>query len=167
LLNNAGEIPAAGEPGEIHIRGSQLSLGYFADDELTRKAFIQNPLSPFPDILYKTGDLGYENENGDFVFISRKDHQIKHMGHRIELAEIEIAAREMNGVEMVCAVFHEEKSRIILFFTAKEGVEKTHVLAYLKKNLPRYMMPQQINKVESLPLTPGGKIDRLALKERI
>jgi len=167
LLDDNGKIPPAGKPGEIHIRGSQLSLGYYADEELTRKAFIQNPLSPFPDILYKTGDLGYENASGEFVFISRKDHQIKHMGHRIELAEIEVAAREMDGVEMVCAIFDNEKSRIMLFFTAREGIEKNHVLAHLKTNLPRYMVPQQMHKCESLPLTPGGKIDRVKLKERI
>ncbi|MCL2286458.1 MAG: amino acid adenylation domain-containing protein [Firmicutes bacterium] len=167
LLDDNGKVPTPGEPGEIHIRGSQLSLGYYGDEELIRKAFVQNPLSPFPDILYKTGDLGYENPNGDLVFISRKDHQIKHMGHRIELAEIEVAAREMDGVEMVCAIFDSEKSRIILFFTATDGIEKSHVLAHLKVNLPRYMVPQQIHKLESLPLTPGGKIDRVALKERI
>jgi len=163
LLDDAGKIPPAGEPGEIHIRGSQLSLGYYGDDELTRKAFVQNPLSPFPDTMYKTGDLGYMNVNGDLVFLSRKDHQIKHMGHRIELAEIEIAAREMNGVEMVCTIFDNDKSKIILYFTAKEGIEKNHVLAYLKSNLPRYMVPQQMYKLDSLPLTPGGKIDRTGL----
>ena len=167
LLDDNGKVPTVGEPGEIHIRGSQLSLGYYGDEELTRKAFVQNPLSPFPDILYKTGDLGYETPNGDLVFISRKDHQIKHMGHRIELAEIEVAAREMDGVEMVCAIFDNEKSRIILFFTATDGIEKSHVLAHLKTNLPRYMVPQQMHKLECLPLTPGGKIDRVALKERI
>jgi len=167
LLDDNGNVPPTGEPGEIHIRGSQLSLGYYADEELTRKAFVQNPLSPFPDILYKTGDLGYENADGEFVFISRKDHQIKHMGHRIELAEIEVAAREMDGVEMVCAIFDSEKSRIMLFFTAAEGIEKNHLLAHLKTNLPRYMVPQQMHKLENLPLTPGGKIDRVKLKESV
>jgi len=167
LLDDNGKMPSKGEPGEIHIRGSQLSLGYYADEALTRKAFVQNPLSPYPDTLYKTGDLGYENADGELVFISRKDHQIKHMGHRIELAEIEVAAREMDGVEMVCAIFDGEKSRIMLFFTAREGIEKNHLLAHLKTNLPRYMVPQQMHKLESLPLTPGGKIDRVKLKESI
>ena len=168
LLDEDGKAPKDGEPGEIHIRGNQLSLGYYADDELTRKAFVQNPLSPFPDILYKTGDLGYKNPDGQLVFISRKDHQIKHMGHRIELAEIEIAAREMDGVEMVCVIFDKEKSRIIMFYTSREDepVEKNQVLAYLKTNLPRYMVPQKINKLDSLPLTPGGKIDRVALAKQ-
>ena len=165
LLDDVAKMPSQGEPGEIHIRGSQLSLGYYADEALTRKAFVQNPQSTFPDILYKTGDLGYQNPDGDFVFISRKDHQIKHMGHRIELAEIEVAAREMDGVEMVCAVFDSVKSRIILFFTAADGIEKPQLLTHLKTNLPRYMVPQQLNKLETLPLTPGGKIDRTALTQ--
>ncbi|MCL1787986.1 MAG: AMP-binding protein, partial [Defluviitaleaceae bacterium] len=160
-----GNTPPTGEAGEIHIRGSQLSLGYYGDEALTRKAFVQNPQSTFPDILYKTGDLGYQNPDGDFVFVSRKDHQIKHMGHRIELAEIEVAAREMDGVEMVCATFDGVKSRINLFFTAADGIEKPQLLAYLKTNLPRYMVPQQLTKLDSLPLTPGGKIDRAALAQ--
>jgi len=167
LLTKSVTTPSLGEPGEICIRGNQLSLGYYADPELTAKAFIQNPLSPYPDTLYKTGDLGRINSDGLLEFISRIDHQIKHMGHRIELAEIEVAAREIEGVEMVCAVFQQEKSRIILFYTAKEGVTKGAVQAKLKLHLPRYMVPHAINQMEKLPLTPGGKIDRNSLKERL
>ena len=167
LLGDDGNTPPLGEPGEIHIRGCQLSLGYYGDEALTRRVFVQNPRSPFPDILYKTGDLGYQNPDGNFVFVSRKDHQIKHMGHRIELADIEVAACEMDGVEMVCAVFDGGKSRICLFFTAADGVEKGQVLGYLKGNLPRYMVPQQLVKLESLPLTAGGKIDRHALSKMV
>jgi len=167
LLGEGDTTPPPGEPGEICIRGNQLSLGYYADPELTAKAFIQNPLSPYPDTLYKTGDLGRINSDGLLEFISRIDHQIKHMGHRIELAEIEVAAREIEGVEMVCAVFQQEKSRIILFYTAKEGVTKSMVQTKLKSHLPRYMVPHAIHPMEKLPLTPGGKIDRNSLKESI
>jgi len=167
LLDESGNIPPQGQPGEICIRGSQLSFGYYKDPELTAKVFVQNPLSAYPDIIYKTGDLGRINSNGLLEFISRKDHQIKHMGHRIELAEIEVAAREIEGVEMVCATFDQEKSRINLFYTAKEGITKQMLQAGLKTNLPRYMVPHSLTQLEKLPLTPGGKIDRNSLKENL
>ena len=163
LLTDDGKMPDPGEPGEIHIRGSQLSLGYFADKKRTAAAFVQNPLSPFPDILYKTGDLGYQNADGDFVFIARRDHQIKHMGHRIELTEIEAAARCLDGIEMACAIFDAEKSRIIFYYVSV-NVDNPQLRLHLKSVLPRYMQPHEINRLETMPLTPGGKIDRMQLK---
>ena len=166
LLNDDGSQPTVGESGEICIRGTQLSLGYYADEELTRTAFVKNPLVPYPDSLYKTGDLGYINTAGDLVFISRKDFQIKHMGHRIELAEVEIAARLMDGVEMACAVYDTEKSCIALYFVARdESIGKPQLLAFLKSNLPRYMLPQVVTRLDSMPLTAGGKVDRAKLRE--
>ena len=163
LLDDHGAEPPAGEPGEICIRGTCLSLGYFADPDKTAAVFVQNPLSPFPDTIYKTGDLGYRNPDGELVFISRRDYQIKHMGYRIELAEIEWVATRLDGVEIACAVFDKVKSRIILYYTAREGIAKADVQAHLKANLPRYMMPYAINPMESIPLTPGGKYDRAGL----
>jgi len=155
--------PAANQPGEICIRGVCLSLGYYNDPDKTQAVFVQNPLSDFPDIIYKTGDIGYRDENGTLYFISRRDHQIKHMGYRIELAEIEWVAARCPGVELACAVFDQAKSRIILYYTAGEAVVKSDVTAYLKNALPRYMMPYAIFPMETLPLTPGGKFDRAGL----
>ena len=166
LLDDNNAEPPVGEPGEICIRGTCLSLGYFGDPVKTQAAFIQNPLSAFPDIIYKTGDLGYMNEAGELFFLSRRDYQIKHMGYRIELAEIEWVATRLEGVEIACAVFDNTKSRIIMYYTAQEGVNKADVQAYLKANLPRYMMPHAIYPLESLPLTPGGKYDRAGLLKK-
>ena len=166
LLDDSGKAPPAGEPGEIHIRGSQLSLGYFNDPERTKAAFIQNPASPYTDIMYKTGDLGYVNADGNLVFTARRDHQIKHMGYRIELTEIEIAAQALDGIEMTCAVFDEEKSRIILHYTTagEGGIPASALKNHLKSALPRYMVPHSLKHMEALPLTPGGKIDRAKLR---
>jgi len=147
--------------GEIHIRGSALSLGYFADPEKTAEVFIQNPNTPYRDILYKTGDMGYLNPEGNYVFTSRKDRQIKHMGYRIELNEIESAANAINGILQTCAVYNEEKGKIILYYTS-QNVEPKEIRTYLKTALPRYMNPHEINHIESMPSTGGGKIDRVA-----
>ena len=144
---------------EIHLRGGQLSTGYFKNPEQTAKAFVQNPHAPYPDILYKTGDLGELDKDGNLIFISRKDHQIKHMGHRIELAEIEVAARALPDVAMACAIFDNPKSRIVLFYTGAAE----NIAPKLKQALPRYMVPQHIYQLETLPFTAGGKIDRVGL----
>ncbi len=80
--------------------GLAVTLGYYHNPEKTREAFVQNPLNDaYPEIIYRTGDLGRYNEQGELIFISRKDYQIKHMGHRIELGEIEAIVnlkRELN-----------------------------------------------------------------------
>ena len=165
LINESGHIPRPGQTGEIYIRGCQLSPGYFADPKGTNNRFIQNPLLPFPDIVYKTGDLAYENENGHLVFISRIDHQIKHMGYRIELTEIEATALNLNEVAIACAVFYKEKSRIELFYSGQ--VSTAELSNHLKQNLPKYMEPKKIHKLKNLPLTPGGKVDRQALVEKV
>ena len=79
-----------GEEGEICIRGTCLTHGYYGNQEKTKEAFVQNPLNPYyPELIYRTGDIGKRNAKGELVFVSRKDYQIKHMGHRIELGEIE------------------------------------------------------------------------------
>jgi len=163
LLDDNNAQPAVNQPGEICIRGACLSLGYYNDRAKTQAVFVQNPLSDFPDTIYKTGDIGYRDERGMLYFISRRDYQIKHMGYRIELAEIEWVATRCPGVELACAVFDQTKSRIILYYTAKEAMVEYDVKAYLKSNLPRYMMPFGIFPLETLPLTPGGKFDRAGL----
>jgi len=162
LLSEDGKASPDGMPGEICIRGAGLSLGYFADEEKTKAAFIQNPLSEFPDIVYKTGDLGRRGKDGELYYISRKDHQIKHMGYRIELAEIELMAARHEKISLACAVFDDTESRTILYYMGKE-LKKSDVRAYLKENLPRYMLPHAIHEIEEIPRTSGGKLDRVKL----
>ena len=164
LLDDNGNTPEPNQPGEICIRGAGLSLGYFGDAVKTADAFIQNPGSVFPDIIYKTGDLGRRGADGELYYISRRDHQIKHMGHRIELAEIEMVASACDGVSLACAVFEATDSRIILYYMGADAKKPT-VRAYLKANLPRYMLPYAVIQLDDLPRTPGGKIDRVGLLE--
>jgi amino acid adenylation domain-containing protein len=165
LLDMNGQVPEDGQPGEICIRGAGLCLGYYGDAEKSAASFVQNPLSTFPDIIYRTGDLGCRGPDEELYFISRCDHQIKHMGYRIELAEIELIAAKCSGVEIACAIFDKIESRIILYYMSN-SINKSDVQAYLKSNLPRYMLPHAVFPLDALPLTPGGKIDRVGLLER-
>lgn len=166
LLLNENDRPAApGEQGEICIRGTRLTLGYYRDPERTAAAFVQNPLnSLYPERIYRTGDLGKYNDRGELVFLSRKDSQIKHMGHRIELGEIEAVANWHAGVHSACCLYDKEKKRITLYYSGDAGIPE--LTAYLKGKLPRYMLPHNLRHLSTMPLTPNGKIDRNLLKTR-
>lgn len=120
LLDENNRVPKPGEQGEICIRGTRLTHGYFANPEKTSEVFVQNPLNPYyPELIYRTGDIGRYNDRGELMFVSRKDNQIKHMGHRIELGEIEAAANTCSGVGSSCCVYDGETQKITLFFPAK------------------------------------------------
>lgn len=148
--------------GEVCVRGSALALGYYRNPEQTAKAFPNNPLNPcYPERIYRTGDLARYSPLGELHFCGRKDFQIKHMGHRIELEEIERAVSNLPGVHRCCCVFHQEKHRLYAFYqgdvTAKELRLK------LLPTLPPYMIPNVFRQVDQFPLNKNGKIDRNAL----
>ena len=137
-------------------------MGYYRMPEKTAECFVQNPLNDaYPELIYRTGDLGRYNERGELVFVSRKDYQIKHMGHRIELQEIEVVAAMHPEVAQACAVYDKEKDHIRLYYTG--GTESAALTAFLKEKLPRYMLPNRMEQLERMPLTPNGKVDRKAL----
>jgi len=151
--------------GEICVAGTCLALGYYNNPEQTSKAFVQNPLNTeYPEIIYRTGDLGYYGKDGLLYYTSRKDFQIKHMGHRIELGEIEKAVNSAKDVERCCVLFREEKKKICAFY---EGTaERESVVKDIGEILPSYMIPNVFTRVEHLPLTKNGKTDREALKKQ-
>lgn len=155
-------VTEVGKTGEICVRGSGVALGYYCAKEQTERAFVQNPLNErFRDILYRTGDLGRFDENGELFFCGRKDFQIKYMGHRIELEEIEKRMSEVPGIERCCCVFDAEKSRLYGFYLGT--LDKKELFGTLKTMLPVYMIPGVLKPVESMPMTKNGKIDRKEL----
>lgn len=159
LLDDQNRVPPAGEEGEICIRGSRLTHGYFSDSQRTLESFVQNPLNKwYPERIYRTGDIGKYNARGELVFLGRKDYQIKHMGHRIELGEIEVVAAMNEEVNSACAVFDTQQSKIILYFVGEAS--ERELMLYLKEKLPRYMVPHIIRRIDAMPLTPNGKTDR-------
>lgn len=164
VLNDAGKRIAPGEEGEICVRGTCLALGYYNDPERTRQAFRQNPeQSAWPDPVYFTGDMAVLNDRGEYVFASRRDFQIKHMGHRIELGEIETYASAVDGVRRVCCVFDQNRGKIAMFYEGE--IDRTGIIQALKKKLPKYMIPNLFIRLEQMPYTKNGKIDRKKLKE--
>ena len=162
LLDDANK---RAEQGEICIRGTCLTMGYYNDFEKTDAVFVQNPLNTaYHELIYRTGDIGRVNERGELVFVCRKDSQIKHMGHRIELGEIEAATLKCEGVARACCVYDDEAKRIAVFFVGE--CDENALLKALALLLPRYMLPALIVKLSALPSTTNGKIDRKGLKER-
>lgn len=150
--------------GEICVRGTCLALGYYNNKKQTESSFIQNPLNDkYIDIIYKTGDLGHYID-GDLYFSGRKDFQIKHMGHRIELEEIEKTIGEIDGVNRCCCIYDHKKSKINGFYIG--NVEKEIVLRYIKEKLPIFMVPNTLTKKEDFPISKNGKIDRTKLSQK-
>ena len=113
ILNDQNQLAKGGEQGEICVRGSSLALGYYNNAERTAKGFVQNPLNPhYPELIYRTGDLGHWNERGEIMFLGRKDFQIKHNGYRIELGEIEHAVLQVDGIRNCCVAYNQNKKEI-------------------------------------------------------
>ena len=124
--------------------------------------FTQNPLNhAYLEPIYRTGDLVKVNERGEMVYVSRKDFQIKHMGHRIELSEIEVQMTAVPGVERALCAYLEDKGKILAFYTGE--ADKAAITAALREVLPGYMIPNLFMQVEAMPLNKNGKIDRAAL----
>ena len=162
LLTEDGREAADGEEGEICITGTCLTMGYYREKEKTDAVFVQNPLNDaYPELIYRTGDVGAWNENGELVFRSRKDYQIKLMGRRIELGEIEAVASDFEGVGRACCTFDQDKQRITLFYLG--SADEKSVVSYLKTRLPGYMIPYRTVKLDAMPYTPNGKLDRRSL----
>ena len=93
------------------------------------------------------------------MFLSRADYQIKHMGSRIELGEVETVAAGLDGVHLVCCLYDKDKGKILLFYEG--SANEREIAAMLETRLPRYMQPNVVTKVEKMPATPNGKIDRI------
>lgn len=148
------------ELGEICVTGTCVTMGYYNNPEETNKRFVQNPLNKlYNETIYRTGDLAYYNENNDLVYASRKDFQIKHMGHRIELTEIERCINSNDSVHMSCLLFQDEK---IIAFVEGDITEK-ELVSMMRKVLPVFMIPQEFHFIDSMPFNNNGKIDRKAL----
>ncbi|WP_209451706.1 amino acid adenylation domain-containing protein [Lactimicrobium massiliense] len=163
LLKDDNTLAEPGEEGEICLRGTCVTLGYYNNPEKTREVYVQNPLNHvYPEIIYRTGDMGKRTEDGNLMFGSRRDYQIKHMGHRIELGEIEADVNKIEEVKMCGCVYDHKRSLIKLFYTG--DIEPAELTDRLNTLLPRYMMPNRTVHLTEIPFTANGKIDRKALE---
>lgn len=167
IVNEEGKKAAEGEEGELYIRGSFLSAGYYHNPEKTAEAFVQNPLNDaYPEICYKTGDLVKRNAYGELMYIGRRDYQIKHMGYRIELGEIETAVSSVEGMKECACVYDEANEQIVLFYSATKLKEEA-LMQLLAGKLNSYLLPNRLCKMSMLPHNQNGKIDRKELKQNL
>ncbi|MCX7746685.1 MAG: amino acid adenylation domain-containing protein [Clostridia bacterium] len=155
-----------GVKGEIYIGGLGVARGYLNLPEVTSQVFIPNPFAAAKGSrLYKSGDLARFLPNGNIELIGRNDFQIKIRGHRIELGEIETLILKHEAVKD-CIVttynFQPDDKRIVAYIIAHPGLPQpttSEIRHFLSKELPEYMLPAHVIKLESIPLTPNGKID--------
>ena len=162
LLDEEGKL---GTEGEIVIGGPAVMAGYYHDPVRTQAALIPNPADPTGGALcYRTGDHGRLDENDDLIFVGRRDQQIKHMGHRVELGEIEAAALSLNGVNEAVCMYVPDRQRIDLFYTGP--AQPWDLVVGLKVKLPGYMTPNRTEQRSELPHLPNGKIDRRAIEQK-
>ena len=164
IIKDDNTLATPGEVGELYVRGSIVGSGYYNNPEKTNSIFVVNPLNEsYPEILYKTGDLGKYNKYGEIEYLGRKDFQIKHMGYRIELGEIETNINSIDGIISSCCIYDTKNNLIVLFYESFK-LNDAEILEFSSKKLVKYMQPNKIIKLPKMPHNANGKIDRAKLK---
>lgn len=164
LDENNNEITEIDKAGELYVKGPFLAFGYFNNPQKTQEVFVQNPLNKnYPEFVYKTGDLVKLNKYKEYEYIGRKDFQIKHLGYRVELGEIETATYGVEKVQTAVCVYDKANDEIVLLYVGR--IKENELLDQLKNSLPYYMMPTITIKTPELPHNMNGKIDRAWLKD--
>ncbi len=168
ILDEALNPLPTGSIGAVYIGGDGLSKGYYKNEELTRQHFLP---SPFRDgeRIYRTGDLGRWNLEGEIEFLGRSDQQVKVRGYRIETGEIESRLNdlaEINDSVVIAKKSADQGAFLVAFVIANsDNLDTQKVVSELQKNLPNYMIPYTVIEVESFPLTPNNKVDRKSLSK--
>ena len=162
---NDEEVPY-GEKGEMLIHNPWMSSGYYKDPERTKEAFVDDPLNKgYHELFYRSGDLGYFNEDGELVVTGRKDNMIKHKGYRMELGEVETAAKSIEGCQDCCCIHVKEKDILCCFFTGT--LDEDAMYKALKNILPKFALPDRFMHLDKIPYTATVKADRKALSPLI
>lgn len=165
IINEVNGLQGINMPGELCISGDGIAAGYINKKELTNQRFIQNPYQKGSK-LYKTGDLAKWLDNGEIEYLGRMDYQVKIRGHRIELGEIENCILSYKNIAESIVVEHQEKNNntsLVAYFVSNDQIETDEIRQYLLMKLPEYMIPSYFIRLEEMPLTPSGKIDRKQL----
>ncbi len=167
IVNNQKRLQPVGIPGEIYIAGDCVGRGYLHNEELTRERFLPDMYSD--GRMYRTGDLGRWLPDGNIEFLGRMDHQVKVRGFRIELSEIEKSILDYPDVSEVtiAAKTDNNGNYLCAYCVSSDTTDESAIRRYLENKLPEYMIPKYIMKVEKIPKTPNGKIDKKSLPEPI
>jgi len=165
VVDNEGKEVKPGEKGELCLGGSQLSKGYWKEEDKTNNAFFLRKEEDAEIRYYKTGDVAYVDEDGDFMFCGRKDGQVQIQGYRVELAEVEKQARDfLKDTNIMVSSFTNDKgSAAIVLFVENSEFGEEDIKDYLFKALPVYMVPEKIIQIKDFPKSPGGKISKSQL----
>ena len=162
IIDDDGSIISGAGMGELLLTGVNITPGYVGNDNLNSEKFIILDTKRY----YKTGDIVKRDNEGRIVFIGRTDNQIKLRGQKIELGEIESVFAEEMQISLCAAICKKEDSeKLILFYESQKDFERDDIIGKLKTRLPDYMIPSVFEKMETLPLTDNGKVDRKALSQ--
>ncbi|MDC9590220.1 amino acid adenylation domain-containing protein [Xenorhabdus sp. XENO-10] len=175
VLDGYGNLSPIGTPGELYIGGAGLARGYLNRPELTAERFVANPFATAKDKakgytrLYKTGDLVRWQTNGELEYLGRNDFQVKIRGYRIELGEIESALTSHPQVKQATVIDREHKGNkmLVAYLVIDGALSDETLIGHLSARLPEYMLPASFTRIESIPLTLNGKLDRRALPEPV
>lgn len=165
-LKEDGAPAGVGEIGELCVAGPSVSSGYWNNPKKTEEHFVRNPLLPHSDgRVYLSGDLVQLQKDGHYMFKGRKDHQIKYMGYRIELGDIEAALYSLSAIREAVVIFSKcpEPGKLVASVSLNESVSSGKIQEELRKLLPKYMVPE-MRIQEKLPRTTTGKIDRIKVQ---
>ncbi|MGG3871097.1 non-ribosomal peptide synthase/polyketide synthase [Brevibacillus laterosporus] len=164
ILDGRGQIVPPGIVGELYISGEGVSKGYLNQPSLTDEKFVSNPFNP-GTIMYRTGDLARYFSNGNIEFVGRADQQVKIAGYRIELGEIEKQLLQHTFIKeaVVIAVQEEESHSLYAYFVSEQEITVSDLREHVGSMLPTYMIPSYFVRMDKIPLTPNGKVERKAL----
>lgn len=168
IVDKNMQLLPSGIVGELCVSGPQLSIGYWKNSELNSKKFISNPFNTDNNgmytLLFRTGDMCRWNENGEIEYIGRRDSQVKLRGYRIELAEINKNITSFKGITNAYSLISKDQTpHICVFFTSDNRISKKDLRFFLEQRLPEYMVPDEYIKLNEMPQTLSGKVDKSAL----
>ncbi|MCO4850613.1 non-ribosomal peptide synthetase [Bacillus vallismortis] len=167
ILNQQKQLQPCGVPGELYISGASVSRGYVNHDSLTRDKFSPDPFRPGA-IMYRTGDLARRLDDGSIEYIGRADNQVKIRGYRIEPQEIEIKLMNHPDIKAAAILIRQDQNgehELCAYYCSVQKLDAIDLRRYMASELPEYMIPAKWVWVDSIPLTPNGKVDQSALPE--
>ena len=165
ILSKYNHLQPMGIPGELCISGDGVARGYLNRSQLTQEKFVENPFE-IGTKMYRTGDLARWMPDGNIEFLGRIDHQVKIRGYRIEPSEIENEILKYEGIKEAVVIAREDSyddKYLVAYIVSDEEIDIFKLRGHLGNNLPQYMIPVHFEKLEEIPLTPTGKVDKRAL----
>ncbi|HEX2091934.1 MAG TPA: amino acid adenylation domain-containing protein, partial [Longimicrobiaceae bacterium] len=167
VFDPRGNPVPTGAAGELHVGGVGVVRGYLGRPELTAERFVPDPFSGEVGArLYRTGDRGRWLASGELEFLGRVDAQVKLRGYRVEPGEVERVLAAHADVREAAVIVREDapgQKRLVAYWVGPEKVDVDHLRTHLRERLPEYMVPAAYVRLEEMPLTPNGKLDRRAL----